>query len=85
VGGAALAQEAKEGDAVYRQGQRPVQEGTRVVERLFVEADGVYVRLQREEQSHMEIKSAIAYEGWERLSGALERYCLKGKLSPLTY
>lgn len=79
VGRAALAQEAEEGDAVYGQGQRPMQEGTRVVERLFVEADGVFVRLQGDEQSHMEIKSAIAYEGWERLSGALERYRLKGK------
>lgn len=79
MGRAALAQEAEEGEAVYGQGQRPVQEGTRGVERLFVEADGVFVRLQGDAQSHMEIKSAIAYEGWERLSGALERYRLIGK------
>lgn len=79
VGRRVLAEEGKEGDAVYRQGQRPVREGSRVVERLFVEADGVYVRLQREAQSHMEIKGAIAYEGWERLGGELERYRLKAK------
>jgi len=79
VGAAALAQEAQDGEAVYKQGQRPHQEGRRVAERLFVEADGVYVRLQREEQRHLEIKSAIAYEGWERLGGALERYRLQEK------
>lgn len=37
------------------------------------------MRLQRAEQSHLEIKSAIAYEGWERLGGELERYRLQGK------
>lgn len=79
VGRAALAQEAQEGVAVYQQGQLPRQAGTRVTERLFVEADGVYVRLQQAERSHLEIKSAIAYTGWERLGGELERYRLKDK------
>jgi hypothetical protein len=60
VGAAALGQEAEEGEAVYGQGQRPVQEGRREAERLFVEADGVLVRLQRAAESHLEIKSAIA-------------------------
>lgn len=79
VGATALAQEAEEGEAVYRHGQRPVQEGRRGVERLFVEADGVFVRLQRAAESHLEIKSAIAYEGWERLGDQQERYRLQEK------
>ena len=33
---------------------------------LYMEADGLWVKLQREEKKHYELKSAIAYEGWER-------------------
>jgi hypothetical protein len=50
-----------------------------VVPRLFLEADGLYVRLQREKQKHRELKMAIGYEGWERLPQARERYRLVGK------
>jgi hypothetical protein len=53
--------------------------GERSVEVLYVEADGVYVHLQREDQSSYELKNAIAYEGWERLEGKEERYRLVGK------
>lgn len=44
-----------------------------------MEADGVCVRLQGQPQSHIEVRSAIAYEGWERLAGAREAYRLRGK------
>ena len=51
---------------------------------LYTEADGLYVRLQREtkggkKQKHYELKNAIAYEGWERLSQKAERYRLMNK------
>ena len=31
-----------------------------------MEADGLWIRLQRESKNHYELKNAIAYEGWER-------------------
>ena len=49
--------------------------GKRKVPVLYVEADGVSVRLQREgKQKRCELKNAIAYEGWERLPQRDERY-----------
>jgi hypothetical protein len=54
--------------------------GRRKVPVLYTEADGVYVHLQREgQQKHCELKSAIAYEGWERLPQKQERYRLVNK------
>ncbi len=51
---------------------------------LYVEADGVWIHLQREgreggKQKHYELKSAIAYEGWELLPQKDERYRLVNK------
>lgn len=46
---------------------------------LYVEADGIHVHLQREEQKRYELKNAIAYEGWERLSQEEERYGVVNK------
>jgi len=79
VGERALATEEAEGEAVYAQGERPHQEGERTAERLYIEADGVWVRLQRQEKDWMEIKVGVAYEGWEALSQAREGYALAGK------
>jgi len=76
---AAEAAAEAEGQAVYEKGQRPSVEGQREVERLFVEADGVFVRLQGEASQHMEIKCGIAYEGWERRGCKREAYRLQGK------
>ncbi len=48
---------------------------------LYVEADGICVHLQREgKQKRCELKSAIAYEGWERLSRRDERYMTANKV-----
>ena len=44
---------------------------------LYTEADGVWVHLQREERSHYEVKSGIAYRGWRRVGD--NRYELVGK------
>ena len=76
---AAQAAAEAEGRAVYEKGERPSVEGRRKVARLFVEADGVFVRLQGEDSTHMEIKCGIAYEGWERLGSKREAYRLRGK------
>lgn len=46
---------------------------------LYTEADGLWVHLQQEEQEHYELKNAIAYEGWERISQTEERYGLVNK------
>ena len=38
--------------------------------RPYVEADGLWVRLQRAEEEFLEIRTAIGYEGWESLPGS---------------
>jgi Uncharacterised protein family (UPF0236) len=49
-------------------GQGPVPQGERVVAPLYVEADGVHVKTQREpaHRGGYELKCASAYEGWRR-------------------
>jgi len=79
TGEAAASAEAAAAQAVFERGERLPEAGERKVERLYMEADGVFVRLQRQPQSHIEVRSAIAYEGWERLAGAREAYRLRGK------
>ncbi|RMF94346.1 MAG: hypothetical protein D6736_00225, partial [Nitrospinota bacterium] len=78
-----VAQRAVEADhtmweqGVQRGGAPPA--GDRVVPTLYVEADGLWVHLQREGTRYYEVKSAIAYEGWQRLPQNAERYALVGK------
>jgi hypothetical protein len=79
TGEAAASAEAAAVQAVFERGERMPEAGEREVERLYMEADGVYVRLQGQPQNHIEVRSAIAYEGWERLAGAREAYRLRGK------
>lgn len=79
TGEAAVRAEAATVQAVFERGERVPEAGAREVERLYVEADGVYVRLQGQPESHIEVRSAIAYEDWERLAGAREAYRLSGK------
>ena len=57
--------------AVFGQGEPLPEAGEREVERPYMEADGVYVRLQRQPQSHLELRSAIAMEGNEILTRVL--------------
>jgi hypothetical protein len=45
-------------------GEIPATE-SKATERLFIEADGVMLSLQREQQRKAEVKLGIAYEGWE--------------------
>lgn len=76
TGEAAAGAIVEEVEAVFVRGEPIAQTGARTVERLYIEADGVYVRLQKQPQKHLELCSAIAYEGWERLPGAREAYRL---------
>lgn len=50
-------------------GRVPAPAGERVVAPLYVEADGVWVKTQREpaHRTGYEVKCASAYEGWERV------------------
>jgi hypothetical protein len=79
TGEAAASADTTAVQAVFERGEPVAEAGEREVERLYMEADGIDVRLQGEAQSHLEVRSAIAYEGWERLGGAREAYRLCGK------
>lgn len=70
---------AEEVEAVFSHGDAVVEAGERCIERVYMEADGVYVRLQGQPQTHLELLSAIAHEGWERLPGTREAYRLLEK------
>ncbi|WP_062310641.1 ISLre2 family transposase [Alicyclobacillus sendaiensis] len=63
LGGTKRARAALERDEVFGRGASTP--GTREVDTLYVEADGVYVRSRRQEEgkSHLEVKLAVAYEG----------------------
>lgn len=52
--------------------------GEREAPVLFEETDGVYVKLQKEEQDKAEIKIGIAYDGWKQTGK--DRYNLDGKV-----
>lgn len=73
-----MEKERADWQALFEEGKLPAG-GERKVPILYSEGDGVWVHLQREKQEHYEIKNAIAYEGWERLSGKEERYRLVNK------
>lgn len=79
TGQAAASASAEEVEAVFSRGEAIAQMGEQSIERLYMEADGVYVRVQQQSQTHLELLSAIAYEGWERLSGVREAYRLREK------
>ena len=66
VGGRIAEQQEAEAEALFSHGELPPSED-RVVERLYVEADGVWIALQREQQRRQEVWSSITYEGWQAL------------------
>lgn len=62
--------------AVFEDGEAPG--GKEVSPELYIEADGVMIRLQRAKQKRGEIKHIVAYEGKEQIDR--ERFVLKNKL-----
>ena len=63
-GEAACAKESLACD-LFESGVLPASAG-RCAERLFMEADGCVISLQREKRKKHELKAGISYEGWER-------------------
>ena len=79
----AITREKAEWEACFEKGVL-LPAGEKKTPVLYSEADSVWIHLQREgreegKQKHYELKSAIAYEGWERLSQKDERYRLVNK------
>lgn len=71
----AIQAERREWKACFEEGSLPPPGGGKASV-LYTEADGLWLHAQREEQKHVELKSAITYEGWERLPQKEERYRL---------
>ena len=69
--------EAVKQEATFGKGEVP-EKGEEAVSRLFVEADGVNVALQREKERRGEVKVGIGYTGWEQVSR--DRYRVTGKV-----
>ncbi len=72
-------------EELFCQGVLPPTEG-RTAERLFMEADGCVISLQRESRSRHELKVGISYEGWEKVGwgAGAEKFRLTGKRSFLS-
>ena len=67
VGEEALLEERERVEAQFGRGEK-VCEGEQKADVLYMEADGVWVPVQREKAKHYEVKCAIAYTGWNELS-----------------
>lgn len=67
VGGAIAEQQEAEAEALFVDGELPPSE-ERQAQRLYVEADGVWIHLQRERQKQVEVWSSITYEGWQAIT-----------------
>jgi hypothetical protein len=76
VADAYTAEEEKEVNTLFEDGVIPETKG-KVVPYLVIEADGVNVALQREEERRTEVKVGIAHEGWQEISK--NRYKLREK------
>ena len=63
VAQSAMDDERSRWEACFERGE-DVCAGQQQTDVLYTEADGVWVHLQREERSHHEVKSGIAYRGW---------------------
>jgi hypothetical protein len=73
-----ISAEEREHESSFEHGKLPPS-GEKKAPLLFVEPDGIWLRLQQEEQKSYELKNAIAYTGWRCLSQKQERYALVDK------
>jgi hypothetical protein len=64
--------------AVFEAGQVPESEG-RSADVVVIEADGIWLRLQRERTKTAELKLGVMHEGWEAESPAGKRFRLVNK------
>lgn len=63
-------------EGLMSNGELPTSENKRT-DRLFIEADGTFINLQRESKKKAEIKLLTAYEGWRRVGK--NKYGLQSK------
>jgi hypothetical protein len=80
---ASMEGEKAEYESSFKEG-KPPEPGEKKASVVYTEADGVWIHLQREKKGskrrkHYELKSTIAYDGWERLPQKEERYRLTNK------
>jgi len=73
-----IQEERRNWQACYEDGKLTESQGKKV-DWLYIEADGIWVSLQREKKSHYELRNGIAYEGYQKLSCREERYALLNK------
>ena len=76
VGQNALDEEWERWEAQFERGEN-MSEGPHRADILYTEADGVWIHLQREDRTHYEVKSGVAYRGWRCVGD--NRYELVGK------
>ena len=76
VGQRAMDDERSRWEACFERGEQ-VCAGRQQTDVLYTEADGVWVHLQREKRTHYEIKSGVAYRGWQSVGD--DRYALVDK------
>jgi len=71
-------EESEKVSAAFERGEE-ISAGTRVVPALVVEADGVFIRQQRQAKRWQEYKLGVVHEGWEATSPDGKRVRLKEK------
>ena len=76
VGQSAMDDEYDRWESCFEHGE-DVCDGQQQADVLYIEADGVWVHLQREDRKHYEVKSGIAYRGWRSVGD--DRYELVDK------
>ena len=76
VGQSAIDDKRDRWESCFERGE-DVCDGQQQTEVLYTEADGVWIHLQREDRTHYELKSGIAYLGWR--SVGQDRYELVDK------
>ena len=76
VGQSAMEEARSRWEACFERGEQ-VCAGRQQTDVLYTEADGVWVHLQREERTHYEVKSGVAYRGWTSVGD--DRYALVDK------
>lgn len=72
-------EEADKVAAAFARGEE-ISSGERVAKAVVVEADGVWIRQQRQAKRWQEYKLGIVHEGWEATSPDGKRVALKGKV-----
>jgi hypothetical protein len=78
AGAAREAEEAAQVRAVLEGGEVPASEG-QGADVVVVEADGLFVRLQREEKRVAEVRLGVMYAGWAAEDPAGKRFLLQAK------